>query len=84
MTASKQSMAVEDIKVSKCVGDADHQAQYESKHKAEEEMLRGEIASLAEHADSRATEMRRLQSTVESLKLSNEELNVSLVLQAWA
>lgn len=30
-----------------------------------------------EHAESRATEIRRLQGTIESYKLSNDELNVS-------
>ena len=40
-------------------------------------MLRNEIASLSEHLDTRSAEMRRLQNTVESYKMSNEELNVS-------
>lgn len=48
-------------------------------------MLRSEIALLNEQAESRGAEMKRLQSTVESYKLSNEELNVSRVLVrlAW-
>ena len=43
--------------------------------------MRSEIASLSEHVESRAAEIRRLQSTVESYKLSNDELNVSPVLR---
>jgi kinesin family protein 5 len=57
------------------------QSQFEAKYTAQEEMLHGEIASLTERAESRAAEIRRLQSTVESYKLSNEELNVSHVLR---
>ncbi|KAK8870009.1 hypothetical protein IAR55_000579 [Kwoniella newhampshirensis] len=68
-TSSSQSMAVADIK---------GQSTFEAKYNAQEEMLRAEIASLAEHAESRAAEIRRLQSTVESYKLSNEELNRAL------
>lgn len=41
-------------------------------------MLKGEIADFKEQAESRAAEIRRLQATVETYKLSNEELNVSL------
>ncbi|KAK4683958.1 kinesin family member 5, partial [Tremellales sp. Uapishka_1] len=66
-TASSQSMAVADIK-----------SQFEAKYTAQEEMLRGEIANLTERAESRAAEIRRLQSTVESYKLSNEDLNHAL------
>ncbi|ORY21595.1 hypothetical protein BCR39DRAFT_54296 [Naematelia encephala] len=66
-TASSQSMALADIK-----------GQLEARYTAQEEMLKGEIASLTEHAESRAAEIRRLQSTVESYKLSNEELNRAL------
>lgn len=40
-------------------------------------MLKGEIAVVSEQAESRAAEIRRLQATVETYKLSNEELNVS-------
>lgn len=40
-------------------------------------MLQGEIDAMKEHAESRAAEIRRLQATVESYKLSNDELNVS-------
>jgi len=57
------------------------QAEFEAKYNSQEEMLRGEIASLSEHAESRAVEIRRLQSTIESYKLWNEELNVSRVLR---
>lgn len=35
---------------------------------------------MAEQVDSRTAEMRRLQATVESYKLSNEELNVRCLL----
>ncbi|WWD15711.1 hypothetical protein CI109_100133 [Kwoniella shandongensis] len=66
-TSSSQSMAVADIK-----------STFEAKYNAQEEMLRAEISTLAEHAESRAAEIRRLQSTVESYKLSNEELNRAL------
>lgn len=66
-TASSQSMAVDDIK-----------SQIESKFSAKEEMLRGEIAALTERAESRATEIRRLQNTIDSYKLSNEELERAL------
>lgn len=45
-------------------------------------MLRGEIRNLTERAESRAAEVRRLQNTIESYKLSNEELNVSPVLRS--
>jgi kinesin family protein 5 len=44
-------------------------------------MLRTELESLKEQTESKAMEIRRLQSTVESYKLSNEELNVSRVLR---
>ncbi|OCF35334.1 kinesin [Kwoniella heveanensis BCC8398] len=70
-TTSSQSVAVDDIK-----------AQFEAKYKAQEEMLQGEIATLTEHAESRAVELRRLQCTVESYKLSNEELNQALTVAA--
>lgn len=53
------------------------QAQYEARYQSQEERLRGEIASLTEHAEFRAVEIKRLQNTIESYKLSNEELNVS-------
>lgn len=43
-------------------------------------MLRGEIRNLTERAEGRAAEIRRLQNTLESYKLSNEELNVSCCL----
>ena len=66
-TASSQSMAVDDIK-----------SQIEAKFSAKEEMLRGEIAALTERAESRATEIRRLQNTIDSYKLSNEELERAL------
>ncbi|RXK39944.1 kinesin [Tremella mesenterica] len=64
---SKQSILIEDVK-----------GQYEAKHRAQEELLRGEIASLSQQQDSKNAEMRRLQSTIESYKLSNEELNRAL------
>lgn len=66
-TTSSQSVAVADIK-----------SQFEAKFAAQEELLRGEIAGLTERAESRAAEIRRLQSTIESYKLSNEELNRAL------
>lgn len=40
-------------------------------------MLRSDIANLTGQAQSRALDIRRLQTNVETLKLSNEELNVS-------
>ena len=46
-------------------------------------MLRNEIITLSEHLDTRSSEMRRLQNTVESYKLSNEELNVSRCGSKW-
>lgn len=39
-------------------------------------MLKGEIADVKEQAESHAAEIRRLQATVETYKMSNEELNV--------
>ncbi|CAD6590665.1 MAG: hypothetical protein TREMPRED_005838 [Tremellales sp. Tagirdzhanova-0007] len=66
-TSSSQSMASEDIK-----------AEFEAKYNAQQEHMRSEIASLSEHVESRAAEIRRLQSTVESYKLSNDELNRAL------
>ena len=53
------------------------QEQFEARYNAQEELLKAEINTLNEHVDSRAAEIRRLQGTVESYKLSNEELNVS-------
>jgi kinesin family protein 5 len=50
----------------------------ESKWAAQEEMLKGEIKALTEHADKSASEIRRLQSTIETYKLGNEELNRAL------
>jgi kinesin family protein 5 len=41
-----------------------------------QEMLQAEIRTVTEQAESRAAEIKRLQSTIESYKLSNEELNV--------
>jgi len=50
-------------------------------------LLRAEINALNEQTESRAAEIRRLQGTVESYKLSNEELNVSdqqaIMHKAW-
>ncbi|RSH83216.1 uncharacterized protein EHS24_006883 [Apiotrichum porosum] len=66
-TASSQSVAVTDIR-----------SQFASKFAAQEERLRGEISVLTERAESRAAEIRRLQSTIETYKLSNEELNRAL------
>lgn len=66
-TESNDPMAVADIK-----------ARLESKFAAQEEMLRGEINALQEHADKSASEIRRLQSTIETYKLGNEELNRAL------
>ncbi|KAL7422147.1 hypothetical protein Q5752_002790 [Cryptotrichosporon argae] len=66
-TASSQSMAVEDIK-----------SQLEAAFKAQEEVMLAEIGTLKEQLEGRAAEMRRLQSTLESYKLSNEELNRAL------
>lgn len=53
------------------------QEQYEARYKSQEEMLKGEIADVKEQAESRAAEIRRLQATVETYKMSNEELDVS-------
>ncbi|BEJ16265.1 hypothetical protein CspHIS471_0508700 [Cutaneotrichosporon sp. HIS471] len=50
----------------------------EAKWSAQEEMLKGEIKALTEHADKSASEIRRLQSTIETYKLGNEELNRAL------
>lgn len=89
-TSSSETMAVADIKVgdvfteriiSACLDAYICQAEFEAKYNAQQEMLRGEIASLGSQAEFRAAEIRRLQSTVESYKLSNEELNVSRVLR---
>ncbi|WWC85238.1 uncharacterized protein L201_000100 [Kwoniella dendrophila CBS 6074] len=65
------NLAIDDIK-----------AQFESKFSASEELLKAEIQNLTEHSESRAAEIRRLQSTVESYKLSNEELNRALSVAA--
>ncbi|WVW83416.1 hypothetical protein I302_105436 [Kwoniella bestiolae CBS 10118] len=70
-TTSSQNVAIDDIK-----------AQFESKFTASEDLLKAEIQNLSEHAESRAAEIRRLQSTVESYKLSNEELNRALSVAA--
>ncbi|RSH95610.1 hypothetical protein EHS25_000702 [Saitozyma podzolica] len=67
-TASSQSEAI-DIK-----------AQYEARYQSQQEMLQGEIDAMKEHAESRAAEIRRLQATVESYKLSNDELNRALTI----
>jgi kinesin family protein 5 len=56
------------------------QEQYEARYKAQEELLQGEIKATTEQVESRAAEMRRLQATVESYKLSNEELNVRYII----
>lgn len=50
----------------------------ETKYSSREELLRTEISTLSDHVESRAQDVRRLQSTVESYKLSNEELNRAL------
>ncbi|GMK55466.1 hypothetical protein CspeluHIS016_0205220 [Cutaneotrichosporon spelunceum] len=50
----------------------------EAKWAAQEDMLKGEIRALTEHADKSASEIRRLQSTIETYKLGNEELNRAL------
>ncbi|WVO17001.1 hypothetical protein L204_104687 [Cryptococcus depauperatus] len=65
--ASGQGISLSEIK-----------SQLESKYTSQEELLNSEIATLTEHAESRAADVRRLQSTVESYKLSNEELNRAL------
>ena len=54
------------------------QEQIEARYKAQEELLRSDINNLTEQAETRALDIRRLQTNVETLKLSNEELNVSL------
>ena len=63
------------------------QSQIEARYSAQEELLRAEINALNEQTESRAAEIRRLQGTVESYKLSNEELNVSdqqaIMHKAW-
>lgn len=41
-------------------------------------MLKSETSAVSEQAECRAAEIRRLQATVETYKLSNDELNVSL------
>jgi kinesin family protein 5 len=61
--------------------DFDNQEQFEARYNAQEEMLRAEISTLTEHVNSRAAEIRRLQGTLESYKLSNEELNVSCIIR---
>ncbi|TYJ55330.1 hypothetical protein B9479_003944 [Cryptococcus floricola] len=66
-TASGQGISLGELK-----------SQLESKYTSSEELLRSEITSLTEHAESRASDVKRLQSTVESYKLSNEELNRAL------
>ena len=58
------------------------QAQFEARYAAEQEMLRNEAASLTEHLDTRSAELRRQQNTIESYKLSNDELSVSKC-SAW-
>nr|XP_018264092.1 kinesin [Kwoniella dejecticola CBS 10117]OBR86250.1 kinesin [Kwoniella dejecticola CBS 10117] len=78
-TTSSQSVATEGIMVDELT---DPQAQFESKFHASEELLRAEISSLNEQSESRSAEIRRLQSTVESYKLSNEELNRALSVAA--
>ncbi|WRT66891.1 uncharacterized protein IL334_003854 [Kwoniella shivajii] len=70
-TGSSQNVAIDDIR-----------AQFESKFSASEELLRAEIQTLSQHSESRSAEIRRLQSTVESYKLSNEELNRALTVAA--
>lgn len=60
-----------------CVGQADVKEQFEARYAAQEGLLKAEIKSLTEQGESRASEIKRLQSHVESYKLSNEELNVS-------
>ncbi|WVQ78249.1 hypothetical protein IAT38_000333 [Cryptococcus sp. DSM 104549] len=66
-TASGQGVSLSEIK-----------SELESKYTSQEELLRSEIATLTEHAEARAADIRRLQSTVESYKLSNDELNRAL------
>ncbi|KIR37533.1 kinesin [Cryptococcus deuterogattii 99/473] len=66
-TASGQSISFAEIKSS-----------LETKYSSREELLRTEISTLSDHVESRAQDVRRLQSTVESYKLSNEELNRAL------
>lgn len=66
-TESNDPMAVADIK-----------SRLESKFAAQENMLKGEINALTEHAEKSANEIRRLQSTIETYKLGNEELNRAL------
>ncbi len=95
-TSSSQTMAIDDIKVSRLcvrhepvaltglpigVGSDSLQAQYEARYTSQQDMFRSEIASLSDQADLRSAEVRRFQSTVASYKLSNEELNVSRVLR---
>lgn len=66
-TASGQGLSLAEIKSS-----------LETKYSSREELLRTEISTLSDHVESRADDVRRLQSTVESYKLSNEELNRAL------
>lgn len=66
-TASGQGISFAEIKSS-----------LEDKYSSREELLRTEISTLSDHVESRAQDVRRLQSTVESYKLSNEELNRAL------
>lgn len=66
-TASGQGISFAEIKSS-----------LETKYSSREELLRTEISTLSDHVESRAQDVRRLQSTVESYKLSNEELNRAL------
>lgn len=66
-TASGQGLSFAEIKSS-----------LETKYSSREELLRTEISTLSDHVESRAQDVRRLQSTVESYKLSNEELNRAL------
>lgn len=66
-TASDQGLSLAEIKSS-----------LETKYSSREELLRSEISTLSDHVESRTEDVRRLQSTVESYKLSNEELNRAL------
>lgn len=54
----------------------DIKAQFDAKYRAAEDLLKADIDSLTEQAETRAAEIRRLQGTIESYKISNEELNV--------
>jgi kinesin family protein 5 len=78
-TASNQSMAVEDIKVSNLPSTPAYiKVELQQRFTDQEERLKSDLAAHIEQVESKNAEVERLKGTIDEYKVSVEELNRAL------